>query len=939
MTIIFGVLLGFHFYATQHVHAVTQTQDDLAVVAALKVKQITDWRDERLGDANVAMKNPLLIHGWVPDQLAVTDESLVYLESVKKEYGFCSILLVDPATHEAVNLEGEPVELHQPVLDVLASTIEYETVVVTGLHIGYCDNRPHMDLVIPFPQAVGEQSRVLLFQISTEDFLYPLLQSWPSPSETGETLLVEQIGDRVLFLNDLRHVEDAALNLSIPLTKTDVPAVMAVNGITGPVEGLDYRNVPVIAVIQPVPDTDWFMISKMDQSEINQDWRTRTIAMSITVIFFIITVISVAGLLWQRYEKQSVMHEVEIVEALKESEERFRSYIENAPTGIFVASDRGEYIEVNPAASAITGYSQEELLGMNLRQLLPEHAEADAREYFGQLQQTGVASRELPFLTKSGEIRYWSLNGVKLSDHSFLAFAIDVTQQNQMVTELQGLQAKFDMVMDVTVESIWEWDVVTDEVFWTDSLENLFGELNKTHYFSSWGERLHPDDREEVLGLLQQHLSGELPMWQAQYRIQVADGSWVWVLGKGRVIERDTSGQPLHMVGTFSDITDLKILQEIVDYRRKQLERILDILPVGIWLADIHGDLYFANAQAERIWGMKKLVSAKDYQVFHGWRLPAHEKVQPDDWSILHSIREGVVIEDELLEIEAADGTRRIILAKTSPLYDQRGNIEGGIEVNYDITSLHQAQAQINELNADLEQRVEERTAQLQEANQELEAFVYSVSHDLRAPLRAIDGFSHLLDEKFGSLLPDGGLRYLQIISKNIQRMNLLIDGLLNLSKVSRQHFELTPMDMNALVSVVIQESLGEWKIRPEQISVGELQDALGNQILVEQVWKNLLDNAIKYSQTTDSVQVQIDSYLEDGFVVYCVKDHGIGFDNQHADKLFGVFERLTNRDQVEGVGIGLAIVQRIVTRHGGRVWAQGEEGKGASFFFSLPKV
>lgn len=932
-----GIALGFYFYTSQQRLAITRTQEELAVVAALKVKQITDWRNERLADATVAKDLALVQSGWLEEGLGLNAESIAYLKSIQKEYSFLNILLVDPSDYTAIDIEDNPVELEQPVIDIIDEVLAKNQLIYTEIHVSAQNNHPHIGLAIPYIQAAGGEDRVILLQISTEEFLYSLLQSWPSASATGETLLIQQVGDEVLFLNDLRHVEDAALQLTIPLTEDEVPAIMAVKGITGPVRGIDYRGVPVIAVIAPVPGTDWFMISKMDVSEMNRTWVPRTVTIIIAVTLFALSVILAAAFFWQRDEKRHAIKEVRISQALTESEERFRSYVQNAPDGIFVADQQGNFMDANPAACRAVGVSRKELLEMNVFDLLSEDVIHQAQAYLNALLESGEAAEQIPFETKSGDTRLWTVKAVGLSNDTYLAFTTDITEQNRIFTQLQNLQETFDTALDVTGEGVWEWNVLTDDVFWSQTMEELLGEEGQTHTFASWGDRLHPDDREETIFTLQEHLAGKTPMWQTEYRIQVADGGWIWALGKGKVIERDQAGEPLRMVGTLSDITDLKILQEMVDHRRRQLERILDILPVGIWLANTNGDLIYANSQAESIWGTTQLVSANNYQVFNGWRLPSREKVQPDDWSLLHSIREGVVIEKELLEIEATDGTHRIILTNTAPLYDAQGQIEGGIEVNYDITSLHQAQEEIRALNADLEQRVIERTTQLQAANEEMEAFVYSVSHDLRAPLRAIDGFSHLLADRYQDTLDQEGLRYLKIISQNIVRMNQLIDGLLKLSKVNRVEIDFTTLDMAHLVRQVIHNSLDAWQIMPDQIVFGPLDDASGNAVLVTQVWKNLLDNAVKYSKSPETLKVQISSRVEEAFVVYSVEDNGIGFDNQHAEQLFGLFERLANHDEVEGIGIGLAIVKRIVKHHGGKVWAHGEKGKGAIFSFTLP--
>jgi light-regulated signal transduction histidine kinase (bacteriophytochrome) len=228
---------------------------------------------------------------------------------------------------------------------------------------------------------------------------------------------------------------------------------------------------------------------------------------------------------------------------------------------------------------------------------------------------------------------------------------------------------------------------------------------------------------------------------------------------------------------------------------------------------------------------------------------------------------------------------------------------------------------------------------QLEAANKELEAFSYSVSHDLRAPLRTVDGFSQALLEDFGPLLPEEGQRQVRTIRAGAQRMGALIDDLLAFSRLGRQSLSKpVVVDMNRLVHEVLEEHLVERKGRQVEIRAAPLPPSRGDASLLKQVWANLLSNAIKYTRKRDPAVVEIGSVLEDGETVYFVRDNGTGFDMRYAHKLFGVFERLHRAEDFEGTGVGLAIVQRIVLRHGGRVWAESAVDQGATFHFTLPR-
>lgn len=246
--------------------------------------------------------------------------------------------------------------------------------------------------------------------------------------------------------------------------------------------------------------------------------------------------------------------------------------------------------------------------------------------------------------------------------------------------------------------------------------------------------------------------------------------------------------------------------------------------------------------------------------------------------------------------------------------------------------------AKVRESQRNLEQKIKERTAELEASNKELESFSYSVSHDLRAPLRAIDGFSRILAEDHSNKLDADALRVLEVIRTNTQQMGRLIDDLLTFSRLGRKSIERSPINMEELARDVSAQLGAADSGSVPRFEVGALAPANGDTALLRQVFVNLLSNAAKYSKGKHAALVQVSCNSKNGENVYCVKDNGVGFDMNYANKLFGVFQRLHSPEEFEGTGVGLAIVQRIIHRHGGRVWAEGKVNEGATFYFTLPK-
>jgi PAS domain S-box-containing protein len=270
-----------------------------------------------------------------------------------------------------------------------------------------------------------------------------------------------------------------------------------------------------------------------------------------------------------------------------------------------------------------------------------------------------------------------------------------------------------------------------------------------------------------------------------------------------------------------------------------------------------------------------------------------------------------------------------------SPVFDEHMNVKNIVIIARDVTEQKMAELDLYNLNLNLEKKVSERTEELAAINKELESFTYSVSHDLRSPLRAINGFSEILKLELGDNLSGDADDCLTEILKNTKKMGQLIDNLLEFSRLGKRPIQKRHVDMDDLFNGIVDECR---RTNPKVLfHIHQLEDATGDRDMLKQVIENLVSNAVKYSSKSAKPRVEIGSERENGSLVYYVKDNGAGFNMKYYDKLFGVFQRLHGADEFEGVGVGLAIVQRVVSKHSGKVWAEGKENEGATFYFSLP--
>ena len=388
--------------------------------------------------------------------------------------------------------------------------------------------------------------------------------------------------------------------------------------------------------------------------------------------------------------------------------------------------------------------------------------------------------------------------------------------------------------------------------------------------------------------------------------------------------ERLMIGDVPHLMSVTRDITEQHTAEKALAGSERRYRSLFDAAPDSIAILSPEGGILDANPAACRAAGLPR-------EALIG--RPITEFMAADDLAG-QPLRLGEVLERGSLvterEVRRGDGSMVPVEVRAWPLPD--GNIQ---LILRDLTERRRSEALVRELNITLERRVAERTAELEAANRELESFSQTISHDLRAPVRAIAGFTAELRRSNAGHLDAPGTRYLDLVERSAHRMDTMIADLLKFARAGRTPVNRQSVDMRALAASVVEELAGP-DVRAE-ISLGELPAVLGDPSLLRQVWINLLSNAIKFVSKANRPRIVIDSAMREGAIEFAVSDNGCGFDPEYSDKLFGMFQRLHTEREYEGTGVGLAIVQRIVERHGGRVSAHSGPGAGAEFRFTLP--
>jgi PAS domain S-box-containing protein len=508
----------------------------------------------------------------------------------------------------------------------------------------------------------------------------------------------------------------------------------------------------------------------------------------------------------------------------------------------------------------------------------------------------------------------------------------DITERVRAEAALLDSERRFRAIAEWLPQLVW----TCEPDGWCDFLSQRWldytGSSLSREIGYGWLQQIHPEDQPELMVKWRTAVErGE--EFKAEFRIRRRDGAYRWFDTRALPLKNE-HGAVIKWFGSNTDIEDAREFRETLRHSEERLALALEINQTAAWELRVKQGTVSRTIEHDRIFGYEELRETWTLETFLSHIVPEdRERIRRrfertltsrhDDWSFD-------------CQIQRTDGEARWIAVRGRSKRDENGDVVTLAGVVQDVTARKRIEAEILQLNTDLEGRVEQRTRALEAANRELEAFSYSVSHDLRAPLRTVDGFAQAVIEDFSDQLPIEGQRYLKIVRDGAQRMGRLIDDLLAFSRLSRVPLAARTVDMHALACESWQEVVGQEGRGDVIFRVDPLPPCSGDPALLKQVWINLLSNALKYTRDSQPPVIEVGYGRDDSSAAYFVRDNGTGFDMQYAHKLFGVFQRLHRSEDFEGTGVGLAVVQRIVHRHGGRIWANAEVGRGATFSFAF---
>jgi PAS domain S-box-containing protein len=644
---------------------------------------------------------------------------------------------------------------------------------------------------------------------------------------------------------------------------------------------------------------------------------------------------------------QMLLHDVsaqrEAAAALRESEARKTAILENSLAAIVSIDHRGNVREWNSAAEKIFGYRREQALGNKLDALIVPTAMTE--KYLPGLADylmTGVGSligRAVEVMARrvSGEQFPIELALTQIPASNpvmFTAFIRDITDRKQAEEALRRSEARKAAVLETALDAIVSIDSQGKIVEWNPAAEKIFGYSRELVLGREMSELIIPASNHELhrkgLARFLQTGRGRMLGHRTEMMAMRANGAEFPV----ELAITKIPGEELLFTCFVRDITDRRRTEEALRKSEERFRLLVEgVEDYAIFMLDTHGRITTWNAGAERIEGFRaqEVIGRR----FHRFYIVEDVERKKPDQALAVATAEGRFHDDRWWLRK--DGTKFWCAFVITALRDESGKLTGYSTIARDITKRKQAEDEIRRLNSELERRVQERTAELQAAYHEMEAFSYSISHDLRAPLIHIAGFVEMLKSDLGPKLDDKSRRHLQTICDSTEHMGRMIADLLTFSRIGRAEMHKVRVNLTDLVKDVQRDLQPQLQGRHVTWVVPELPEVFGDPFLLRQALLNLLANAVKYSRPRAEARIELGAQITDQENVFSIRDNGVGFDMKYAAKLFGVFQRLHPASEFEGTGIGLANVRRIIQRHGGRTWAEGAIDGGATFFFSLP--
>jgi two-component system sensor histidine kinase/response regulator len=922
-----SIILGYLYYKSQKTRLLNDKKLELSGIADLKVRQIAQWRNERIGDAILLGENSPFINQLCdyldsPDDMKLRSEILGSLKSITRNPEYRNVLLIDSAGEVRLFYPSRDTVMGGHLINLFSEFLKLQSPVLTDLHETSNVSYAHLDLIIPILKKEKTDNLVvglLAVRIDPREVLYPLVNTWPVPSKTAESLLLRQENDEVVFLNELRFKKNSALVLRKSISEEKLPAAMAVRGIEGTIDGVDYRGSSVVAAMKKVPGSPWFMVAKIDHNEVFTSLNRQMAMIIIIIILFILTIGLLLGFIeWNenvRFYREKYEAELDHLALRK----HFDYILKYANDIIFLADSDLVIIEANDRAFEVYQWGRSELIGMNLSKLTaPANLKAMEAEK-KVLEKKGSATFETTHNRKNGttipveiSARQVEIEGIKY----FQYICRDITDRKQSELILRESEERFRKIFEESPFGIAMTAKDLGIIRANNAFCNMLGYKEENLKSLTFRDFTHPDYIERDKIAMLRLTAQELPSYHV-----------IWGSTTVSIIRNDNE-EVQYFLAMVEDITQRKQAEAELEKSFSLIKATLESTADGILVVDMQGKIVQYNQKFTGMWRIPEtIMELKDDDV--AVQFVKDQLMNPDKFTkqIIKLYTDQEKTTSDLLEFK--DGR---IFERYSQPQKISGKSVGRVWSFRDITESKRAEAELIAAKEKAEENDRLKTA-----------FLHNVSHEIRTPMNAIIGFSTLLNEPDTSEAERN--QFIDIIFQSGSQLLSIINDIVDIANIESGQAKLNAIEMDLNSSMRSLNEQFSYKEQANIISINlktGLPDNEAN-IMIDstkliQVLSNLINNATKF---TKEGRIDFGYTMKDRFLEFFVKDTGIGIPPDLHEKIFERFYQVDNliSRKFGGTGLGLSICKAYIELLGGKIWVKSRPGEGTTFKFTIPYI
>jgi len=944
--------------------------DELKTIAQLKIERVSEWQKARIAEVKVFSQNQFILNSI--DQLTQKNNpNIAYdlkkrLFNIKSQLSFSDIFIVSPNGKDFISSNDEINKLDDITSGKIIEAAKLQRITNTDLYFSSVDKKILYDFISPLIDNNNNTIAFMIFRIDPSVYLYPLIQLWPTSSQSSETIVFRKEKDSVLYLNELRFHKGSAFNIKLPLTRKDVPAVRAVLGNIGVFQGKDYRGINVVAYTAPIPNTSWFMEAKVDRNELFEELVLREIG--IFSIMAVLILFSSGGLiLFYNISRKKIFKELFIKEKeLRESHEEFKTILYSIGDGVIITDITGRVKLINKTAVELTGWNETEAVGNSIDKIfkiINEDTRRDVENPIDKVLREGVIvglanhtmliskdGKETPIADSGAPI----LNDAGEIEGTVLVFR-DKTDEHIAEKTIRQSEARLQKAEFVSKFGYFEINLNSGIVIASDGARKIYGLAGSSWTLNEIQKAALPEYRDKLDNAMRIMVEKE-NSYDEEFKIKnIATGEIVDVY-----THADYDKENGIMFGVIQDITERKKIQEDLSISEERYRLLFKLSPEAIAVHS-EGKIIFANPAASALFGFSSPEELLDKNVMEFVAEESKEMVIKR----IKEQAEGKIVprlEEKFIKI---DGT--IIDAEVIAAPFLFHNQLFSIVIVSDITERKKTDKELELYKNHLEELVESRTEEIDIINKELSIeiekkmeterllqeslekekelsklksrFISTASHEFRTPLAAVLSSAEMIQRYSKTWTEEKFAQHLDRIKNSVEFLTQLMDDVLTLSRADVGKIKLNPqpVDLHFLCQRIIEE-LPVNKSDKHEFAFNYLSEEKKftldpNQIIV--ILQNLISNAFKYSPNGGKIEFNVS--FHDNNIQFLIKDEGIGIPEKELPELFESFHRATNAVSIRGTGLGLSIVKNAVELLKGNINVKSEIDKGSTFIVNIP--